>query len=262
MKLQDYILRAAVDRGETFRDGPASVTTLVYYFRDAATYDAKFANLRGALFETWRHCGKTKTVVVTNAVGASLAAFAGKYPWVEPQVEPSLVPGNLYTMSADCDARLADRFSTPYLLIVQEDGFPLRDGLEKFLGLGYDYIGAPYVRDRFLPRLLAKSFNHWTMNGGFSLRSHRVCEWAARYWREQYHAYGDCHAVGEDAYYTETLVRQKRAYRRTMRFPENRLALSFAWDDVVPSFDVTALPFGFHRASTFERLSERFSIGS
>ena len=95
------------------------------------------------------------------------------------------------------------------------------------------------------------------MNGGFSLRSHRVCEWAARCWRDKYHACGDCHAVVDDIYYTQTLIRRERAYRRTMRFPENREALLFSYDAIVP-FDVASLPFGFHRASSFEALLAKF----
>ena len=113
MTLQEYTLRASEDRGETFRDGSPVVTALAYFFRDAATYDAKFLHLQGALLETWRHCGKLKTVVVTNQVSAALAKFAARYPWVEVQVEPSLVPGDIDTLSRDCISKLGERFVPP-----------------------------------------------------------------------------------------------------------------------------------------------------
>ena len=158
-------------------------------------------------------------------------------------------------MSADCDGKFADRFSTDYLMVIQDDGFPLRSGLEEFLGK-WDFIGPPYVRDKFLPRLIARMFNLWTANGGFSIRSKRMCDMAQKYWREIYHAFPDCHAVGEDAYYTETLLRRHRAYRRTMKMADCRSAIRFAYDCVVEQ-PVKSLPFGFHRAETFAIFADR-----
>lgn len=256
MTLQDWQWNRleTVHYGRTdYGQGPLDLTVLTYYWgADSSSPDTPFYRVESALRETWLRCGMVKSVIVTDRRTAKLQSFSEQFPSVEIQVEPSLVAGNLYTMSADCDGHLVERFSTPYLMIVQDDGFPLRTGVEAFLGQ-WDYIGAPYVRDRFLPRLAARALNLWTMNGGFSIRSHRICELAARYWRETYHAFGDCHAVGEDAYYTETLVLRQRDYRRQMRLADNRSAIRFAWDSLVP-FDVQTLPFGFHRASTFERL--------
>lgn len=236
--------------------GRPDLTVLTYYWgADADRPDTQFFRIESAVRETWLQCGLTKTVIVTDRPTRETLAFAALFPQVEIQTEPSLVAGDLYTMSADCDGKLAGRFATEYLMIIQDDGFPLRRGIDEFIGR-WDYIGAPYVREKFLPRLIAGMFNLWTMNGGFSIRSKRCCELAARYWREQYHAYGDCHTVGEDAYYTETLPRQKREYRRTMRLADNRSAIRFAWDSLIP-YDVKELPFGFHRATTFADLQGR-----
>lgn len=256
MTLQDWqrVRLETVHQGRTdYGRGPSDLTVLTYYWgADVSLPDTQFYRIESALRETWLQCGMMKSVIVTDRKTDELRAFSAQFPTVEIQVEPSLVAGNLYTMSADCDGRLAERFSTPYLMIVQDDGFPLRAGVDAFLGK-WDYIGAPYVRDRFFSRLAARAMNLWTMNGGFSIRSHRICEQAARYWRETYHKFGDCHSVGEDAYYTETLVLHRRDYRRQMRLADNRSAIRFAWDCLVP-FDVQVLPFGFHRASTFECL--------
>ena len=230
--------------------GPDSLTVLAYYWgADVEKPDTSFYRIESAFRETWLNCGMLKSVIVTDRPTAELQTFARKFPCVEIQVEPSLVPGNLYTMSADCDGRLADRFSTDYLMIVQDDGFPLRRGLEQFLGK-WDFIGPPYVRDRFIPRLIARMFNLWTANGGFSIRSKRMCDMAQKYWRKIYHAFPDCHAVGEDAYYTETLLRRHRDYRRSMKMADNRSALQFGYDCVVEQ-PIKSLPFGFHRAETF-----------
>ena len=236
--------------------GPANVTVLAYYWGAASDRpDTQFFRIESAFRETWLNCGMMKSVIVTDRPTDEMTDFVGRFPAVEIQVEPSLIPGNLYTMSADCDGKFAERFDTDYLMVIQDDGFPLRPGLEEFLGK-WDFIGAPYVRDRFFPRLVARILNLWTSNGGFSLRSKRMCDLAARYWKEEYGSYPDCHAVGEDAYYTETLIKERREYRRTMKLADNRSAIRFAWDRIVP-YDVRELPFGFHRAETFAEFLRR-----
>ena len=236
--------------------GPESVTVLAYYWGAGVDKpDTSFYRIESAFRETWLNCGMLKSVIVTDIPTREVEAFAKQFPCVEIQREPSLIPGNLYTMSCDCDGRLADRFNTEYLMIIQDDGFPLRRGLEAFLGK-WDFIGPPYVRDKFLPRLIAGMFNLWTANGGFSIRSKRMCDMAQKYWREKYHTFPDCHAVGEDAYYTETLLRRHRDYRRTMKMADNRSAIQFGYDCVVEQPD-KSLPFGFHRAETFAEFVRR-----
>ena len=91
--------------------GPDSVTVLAYYWgADSANPDTQFFRIESAFRETWLHCGMMKSVIVTDKPTTELQAFAQKFPCVEIQIEPSLIPGNLYTMSADCDGRFADRF--------------------------------------------------------------------------------------------------------------------------------------------------------
>ena len=128
--------------------GPDSVTVLAYYWgADVEKPDTQFFRIESAFRETWLQCGMMKSVIVTDKPTAEVLAFAEKFPCVEIQVEPSLIPGNLYTMSADCDGKFAERFSTDYLMVIQDDGFPLRPGVEEFLGK-WDFIGSPYVRDK------------------------------------------------------------------------------------------------------------------
>ena len=236
--------------------GPDSVTVLAYYWgADTDSPDTSFYRIESAFREAWLHCGMMKSVVVTDVATKDVYRFARQFPCVEIQEEPRLVPGDLLSMSRDCDGRLADRFSTDYLMIVQDDGFPLRRGIESFLGK-WDFIGPPYVRDRFIPRLIARMFNLWTANGGFSIRSKRMCDLAQKYWQEKYSAFPDCHAIGEDAYYTETLLRRHRDYRRTMKMADNRSAIQFGYDCIVEQ-PVKSLPFGFHRAETFAEFLRR-----
>lgn len=236
--------------------GSESVTILVYYWgAEVEKPDTQFYRIESAFRETWLNCGMMKSVIVTDKPTKDMERFAETFPLVEIQVEPKLVPGDIFTMSQDCDANFERRFNTEYLMVIQDDGFPLRQGLEKFLGK-WDFIGAPYVRDMFLARLRAWVLNLWVANGGFSIRTHRMCEMAADYWRKKWHVCKDPNIVGEDAYYTSTLLKHEWRYNRTMKMADTRSAIDFAYDIIVPQ-PIKKLPFGFHRAETFADFLDR-----
>lgn len=229
------------------------VTILAYTFPQKDAVDVAFGKVRHAILETWRHCGKLKTVLVTSCRFEALNAFAAENSQVEIQVESTLRPGDLHSMSVDCNSRLYSRFSTPYVLIVQDDGYPLRKGLEEFVGK-YDFIGAPYVRDVWWKNLICGFLNCWVQNGGFSLRSRRICEAAANYWNEKYHVLGKCQNATEDLFYTKFLPLHERSYRKRFRLATNRESLLFSWDALVPIAQPEALPFGFHRVTSHDAL--------
>lgn len=249
-------LRTVHDGRSDYGKGSERVTVLSYYWgADTENPDTQFYRIESAFRETWLQCGMLRSVIVTDRPTRQVEKFAELFPSVEIQVEPSLVPGDIFTMSQDCDGRFADRFSTEYLMVIQDDGFPLRPGLDEFLGK-WDFIGPPYVRDKWLPRILARLLNLWTSNGGFSIRTHRMCEMAAEYWRKKWHKCRDPYIVGEDAYYTATLLKHEWRYNRTMKMADNRSALKFAYDIIVPQ-PIKDLPFGFHRAETFVEFVKR-----
>ena len=225
------------------------VTVLAYHFWAKEGYEVSFAKVRHAFEETWRHCGKLKSVLVVNETAPCVERFAAENPNIEVQVEPSLVPGKIFTMSADMNGKLHERFHTPYVLVIQNDGYPLRPGLEDFLGK-YDFIGAPYVGLQWWKRLVAWLTNYHVQNGGFSLRSHAICEAVAKYWNEKYHELGDCNATSEDIFYTGTLVKKERSYRRSFRLATSRESLRFSWDSIVPIPRPMELPLGFHGLKT------------
>lgn len=233
------------------------VTVLAYHFWGDEGYEAAFEKVRHAFEETWRHCGRLKSVLVVNETAPCVERFAAENDNVEVQVEPSLVPGKIFTMSADMNGKLYSRFGTPYVLIIQNDGYPLRPGLEEFVGK-YDFIGAPYVGLQWWKQIVAAIANYHVQNGGFSLRSHAICEAAAKYWNEKYHALGDCKASSEDIFYTGTLVRKERRYRRAFRFATSRESLAFSWDAIVPIQMPGRLPFGFHMEQSLKELDEAF----
>lgn len=226
----------------------AETTILAYHFWNEEGYEKSFAGVRHAIEETWKHCGLLKTVLVVNEAHKCVEVFAAEHQNVEIQVEPSLIPGNIHTMSVDCISRLYKRFSTPYVLIVQNDGYPLRPALGEFVGR-YDFIGAPYVRDSWWKNRICALLNSWTQNGGFSLRSRRICEAAAKFWNEKYHTLGECTNSSEDIFYTQFLPRHEKSYRRAFRLATNRESLRFSWDGIVPIPPPKEPPFGFHGKS-------------
>ncbi len=238
-----------------------NVTALLYFFWPADLAAEKWTCFEGALLETWRHCGLLKTVIVSNEEHACLQKFAARFPNIIVQVEPSLVPGDINTMSIDCNARLWKRFDTPYVLIVQEDGFPLRQGLDEFVEKGYDFIGAPYCRPLPLWNLATIICNFCPSNGGFSLRSNRMCQLASRVWHEG--NYGQKEFVvkemSEDLFYTWTLPKCGLKYWLRRRQAPSIVSATFSYE---PIFDILPqkMPFGFHTAAGFAHICERFNI--
>ena len=231
------------------------VTVLAYHFWKEEGYDEAFARIEHAFKETWRHCGLLKSVLVVNEIAPCVERFANENSNVEVQVEPSLIPGKIFSMSADMNGKLYTRFKTPYVLIIQNDGYPLRNGLEDFIGK-FDFIGAPYVGLQWWKTLIAWLANYNVQNGGFSLRSRAICEMAAKYWNGKYHVLGDCNAASEDIFYTGTLIKKERRYRKAFRLASSRESLAFSWDAIVPINKPKEIPFGFHGDSSRIRLME------
>lgn len=232
------------------------VTILAYHWWGDAGYEAAFEKVAFAIRETWRHCGKLKTVLVVNEVKPCVEKFAEEGD-VRIMVEKSLIPGDINTMSFDCNGKLHSRFDTEHVLIVQNDGYPLRSGLDEFVGK-YDFIGAPYVRDIWWKRLICKTFNWWISNGGFSLRTKEICEKAAFYWNKKYSSWPMRIDFSEDYFYTKWLTLRERAYRKSVVIADNRRALDFSYDAIVP-YTRDVLPFGFHGDKSLRILKAQFS---
>lgn len=256
-KWQEYIKTIHHYDGVKYQQGRTDVTIVAYHFWDESQYDEMWIDLEFAIRETWRHCGALKTVIVTNIIRKSVQDFSEKFSFVSIQYEPSLIAGDIFSMSADCNSKLASRFDTEYVLVVQNDGYPLRSGLDEFVGK-YDFIGAPYIRNRLPQQLYCRLFKTWVMNGGFSLRSHNICDFAAYHWNKTYSGLGDCRAASEDIFYTETLPRKEPSFRRQFNLPTTQEALSFSWDALVPIKIPSALPFGFHRYSSLDIIVDKF----
>lgn len=224
-----------------------SVTIVVYSFPTQGTEEDAFEKITAAIERTWKHVGHLKTVIVVSHLFEAVDQFAQVYSDVEVQVEKTLIPGNIKTMSMDCIKRLYSRFKTPYVLIVQDDGFPLQSGLENFLGK-YDFYGAPIIQDGWRRRL-AYCIGLGSFNGGFSLRSYRLCAYAAKSWFRFFRFFFNENSrfLGEDFYYT-TLLRMLPSTWFGFRFPSEKEAFEFSVDlldgHVTPPENVR--PFGIH----------------
>lgn len=236
--------------------GPDSVTVVAYHFWEGDRFDTQFDYLECSIRETWHHCGLLKTVLVVNRLTRRLEDFAAAASdWVRLDLCRDLVPGNLYSMSVDCISQLHRRFNSAYALIVQNDGFPVRSGLDAFLEK-YDYIGAPWVlgKDDWITRLLLRH-RHDVGNGGFSLRSKNLCEQTAWYYQRKYKLLPQFYFLTEDYFICKTLPSFERRYREWIRIAPTEVAATFSLEDNIELHDaVQSRPFGFHGARAFSYL--------
>lgn len=231
-----------------------NITLLLYYFRDNGE---KWIESEKAIRNTWTVCGRSafeKTVVVCNKKHDEIIRFA-QMENIDVQVCDKLIPGDIATMSRDCIENLHQRFSTEYVLIVQEDGYPLGNGrnLSDFVGK-YDYIGAPCIRDS--RRKAFNLFGFYGLNGGFSLRSKRICRRAANAWRflSLFGFSERCPYSSEDTFYTVTAMLLPW-YRFGLKFPKEDEAFAFSYDDLDGFIQPPEKkPFGFHRNSSLKKI--------
>lgn len=237
----------------SFAKGPADVTVLNYFFRPEEVAAEYFPYTKCALFETWRHCGAIKTVIVSHAPTKPVVEFANRFPnLVEVQIEPSLLLPNrrpIDAMSVDCNSRLHERFSTSEVLIVQDDGFPVRPLLNRFLGR-FDFIGAPFRRDCWYVQVLGRILRDWPSNGGFSLRSKRMCRLVSEFWHREYANKPFGPEQIEDMFYTKTFPHSSFFSRWRVHIAESRPAFEFCFYGGVQKEPLPDV-FGFHSAGGF-----------
>lgn len=205
------------------------------------------------ILHTWRVLGMMPVSIVTDTPSDRVVGFQRKYPdYVAIKTTQGLVRGDVNSMCVDCMTDLYRYFETPYCLIIQDDGFPIQDNLNLFLGK-WDYIGAPSVRDSFRQHV-ADLLLRDCLNGGFSLRSRRYCLAVARNWRAWGRWYSKVRGFGpeEDLLYS-CVMRINPWMRMRYRLPGAKTARRFAFFDLLGGFDAATLkekPFGLHGQST------------
>jgi len=238
------------------------LTALTYYFRptdEKPDYES-FKWTRFAILKTWKECGLLKTIIVTNAVTPAQKKIRSEFPdYIEIQIEPTLIPGDINSMTLDCHTKLHARFSTQFVMIIQDDGFPLHPGINRYVGK-YDYVGAPWRRNVFQAQLYGMIHRQWPMNGGFCIRSKKFCHLIAMYWNKYYSFQPfDFDKHSDDVFCTITLPNEHRWFRYQVHTANSRTASTFSYDAFLPSnFKRDVL--GFHGAKAFREIVEASGI--
>lgn len=220
------------------------VTAIAYHYRRTPEeLDESFWITEFAFLQTFKTQGVLPSVLVVNQRSPQVDKFCDKYS-VELQIAENLVPGkDIRSYCIDLVENLHARFKTPYVLTIQDDGFPLRPGLEHFIGT-YDYIGSPWVRHATYFDLYP--YKYCVGNGGFSLRSKRLCEIASRIYKKWFsHLPYWWYITGDDTFYCKTLRFWFRSAVREMRWPTPEEACKFSIENNA-EFLPSEAPLGFH----------------
>ena len=232
------------------RPGSADVTVVTYIYGGYDYVETHFYQIENAIRETWFHFGYMKTVIVTSDITPAIKDFQSSFEnWIRIDVCSSLIGGDLYAYSRDCIQHLHERFSTPYMLFIHPDGFPLRSGIEDFIGK-HDYIGAPWPagKDDWIGKLLLSQKN-FVGNGGFSLRSRAICEAAAYWYKHGFKFIPNIFLMYEDYFFTRVLTKYVPSYQNSFRIAPVSEARKFALEQF--EMPPPSLPLGFHSASAF-----------
>ncbi len=246
--------------------GPSSITIVIWhYWQNEEVFNNEFRYIEMAIRETWKQFGLLKTLLIVNRITSSIERLCMQFPdRVRFDYCKDLQPGNLYSMCYDAIENLHRRVDTDYVLYVHPDGWALRPGIEEFMGK-YDYIGAPWAewqKPHGLGKLLLLGGKHvgGVGNGGFSLRSRKLFEIGAWYYKRKYKLIPDCFFFYEDIYYTMFLPSYERMYRDIARMAPPEEAAKFALNDNFDLYKKSGeMPLGFHSNRAFSQLvQDRF----
>ena len=238
--------------------GREDVTVVSYVFGDRDKLPPYVDAIELALRETYRWCGMLKTTLVVNDMVEALEKLKAEFgSMLRIDVDTSLTPGDIVGFSRNMIRTLPDRFDTPYMLNIHPDGFPLRSGLDEFVG-EWDYIGAPWntANDDWITRVLL-SRNDGAGNGGFALRTRKICEIGASAYRRFWKIIPDCYLLYEDIFFTRFLTRWHPGYLRRISLAPRVDAMRFSiCEELCPDEKPVRLPFGFHSWNAFKMISE------
>ena len=205
------------------------------------------------VLHTWRMLGKFRTVIITDRIVPKMSLFQREHSgWVSIKQSSYLRAGDIFSLSLDCLNDLYKYFDTKYCLVVQDDGFPINDNLGDFLHK-WDYIGAPCVRN-IIRQYIADFLLMDCLNGGFSLRSHKLCVATSSEWKKwgQFFQPIMRWPIAEDWFFS-VKSRLNPLHRLRFKWPWANTARRFSVMDLVGGIDVRNfefLPFGIHSPTT------------
>lgn len=238
------------------------VTLITNWLWGDDRFDTLLDSLLSAVLMTWHTCGRLPVVLIVNRVTPALQKMSDEW-----NIRLVLLPhlrgggGNARDLNRDSILNLASRFDTDYALTFQNHAFPIRASLEDFIGK-YDYIGAPwnFGKDDWITRRLLRHRGD-VGNGAFTLRTRRLCEMIAWYYRRKYKLIPHCYLVIDDYFIAKTLPSFERKYRETIRIASAEEAATFALEENVALHEALhARPFGFHGPAAFARLTSEGQI--
>ena len=240
------------------KKGRADVTAVAYVFGSREKMPKYVESIELALRETYRWCGRLKTTLVVNQMCERLEylkSVIGKDLRID--VDASLRPGNIVDFSRNMIGTLPDRFDTEYILNIHPDGFPLRQGLDEFIGK-WDYIGGPWniTSDDLVTKVLLNR-NDGSGNGGFALRTRKICEMGAGAYNRFWKIIPDCYLLYEDIFFTRFLPRWQPGYAKKISFASRAESLKFSLaGDLMPNDRLDCIPFGFHSWKALQIIKE------
>ena len=132
-----------------------------------------------------------------------------------------------------CAVGLGDLFNTSHCLVCQLDGYPINPPAWKDEWLEYDYMGAPWPVGWL--ELHKYPYQSRVGNGGFSLRSKRLCDALAKEEFEQ---------MPDDVFVSGKM--RPKMEEAGLRYCEPSEAILFSKEHNVPEYDSSVIPFGFH----------------
>lgn len=231
------------------------VTMITHWLWGDKRFDSLLDSLLAAILMAWKYCGRLPVVMVVNRVTPLLENMVTEWG-IGLMIEPTMRGGggNVRDLNRDAIMNLHNRFETDYVLTFQNHAFPLRPTLLDFVGK-YDYIGAPWAfdKDDWITRILLPHRLD-VGNGAFTLRSRKLCETTAFYFRKYRH-FSHCYLFNDDYFIGKTLPSWERQYRETIHIAPPEVAATFALEDNIDLHTrLEAKPFGFHGPSAFQQL--------
>ncbi len=233
------------------------VTLLAYFFWNDDRIETKFYTIECAFLSAFRSWGAgIPATLVTNRETTTMRDFCGRHG-IQLQVDPTL-KGGVPGMNLDCIRNLHRRFDTKYVVILQSDGIPVKAGLESFLDK-WDFVGAPWIghgnwKDWFVyPRFAVG-------NGGFCIRSKRICEAASKAYEPFWSHLPYSLLVGDDIFYCKTMPFLSRKWRKAFQYPSREVALRFAVEHIPKDLELTVPPIGFHSEAGFLNYVRHFGV--
>jgi len=230
-----------------------NVTAVAHWFWNDDRFETNFFSIEFCLRMTRLYAGCIPITLIVNKQSHLVEALADELK-LTVIVDKTLTNG-LKSLNHEYIVNLHKYFDTEYCLTIQNDGFPIRQGLQEFIGKA-DYIGAPWPAngDDWITRILLKSDTR-VGNGGFSLRSKRICEAASRLYQKKYKLLPFCYLTVDDLFYCRALPTYEKKYRTQMKFADMELAAGFSVERDINSFNkLTSPPLGLHSQTGFNTL--------